>query len=143
MEGLTLRRTFDASEVRALLTSDERLLAALGAESPDDVPEMPMATDHYYLVAERYGIPVGLFVFHPRAKGVYQGHANVLSAWWGHPITAPAGNAAISWMFEHTDAHRIVARVPHECPQVQNYALRIGMREVASDSIDKYYEISK
>src|SRR5690606_36972373 len=58
-------------------------------------------------------------------------------------ITTQAGEKALNWMFEHTDAHRIVGRAALELTQAHGFVKRIGMREIGADAHNRYYEISK
>lgn len=135
---MEITRTFDVTTVRTLLAYDDEVAEALGKS------DVPSTSEHYYLVCAEGEEQLGLFVFHPKSRVTYQGHANMRQSVWGkRDVTETAGKKAIAWIFEHSPCERVIARVPHEYPQVQDFATRIGMREIAADKADRYYEIGK
>src|SRR5690606_16484107 len=140
---LVIARTFDAELIRTLLISDPH--TARGVGFTDEIPLPVMLSNHFYLLPELEGEPIGFFLFHPtKSDGVYEGHTALLSRYWGErEITTQAGVKALNWMFEHTDAHRIVGRAALELTQAHGFVKRIGMREIGADAHNRYYEISK
>lgn len=90
----------------------------------------PLITDDmYYLLIARGKEVIGMFVVHPLTATVCVGHANILPKYWGErEQNAAIGKAAIQWVWDNTEFHKIVTTVPVIYKHVLAYTQRIGMK---------------
>ncbi len=71
--------------------------------------------------------PAGVFVFHPWNGVTYEVHSCVLPQWRGKNA-AHAAMAAALWIFENTNARKIVTLIPEFNRRAYALAYRAGMR---------------
>lgn len=128
MEDVVVERTFNTKVVREIL-SDETLKdrVTLGGDvdmfDPEHQPQL------YYILITVGGKDIGFLLFHIINNMVcYQIHANYLPRYWGMGLSSYT-QMAIKWMFENTDALKIVAFCPSKYPEARKHALKIGFSE--------------
>lgn len=120
-----IERTHDLARIKAILTHPSIWphIAPKGV----DPQEWQPPEGCYYLMCEG-----GLFICHPGKYGM-QIHANMLPGYRGeHAVKAC--EAAVQWMFEHTDAEYLYCSVPEDYPHVVEFAKRCGFAERGIES---------
>jgi hypothetical protein len=82
----------------------------------------------------------GAMLFEHASRGVYGGHVFILPGYRGAQALA-FGQQAISWLFSTVGASKLVAAAPRQLPQVRFYCRRLGLRSVACDLFQEYFEV--
>jgi len=141
---MTMERIQDGQQVARELKQDPQLWAAIGGEGQD--LDFPSGDDFIYLRFANGERLLGYVIFHRAGDKVWKGHANFLSNSWGkrgRRRTAKAGAQAFSWLFDNTDAEFILGEIPNQFPQVQQYAVRLGMRPLLRDDTQATFQIGR
>lgn len=141
---MQMERIEDGQQVAQEIKQDPQLWAAIGGADSDI--EFPSGEDYVYLRFTRNDDLVGYVILHKVGDKVWKGHANFRAKYWGkrgRKYTLRAGSMAFTWLFENTDASFILGEIPHGFPQVQQYAIRLGMRPTLSTDTDMTFQTER
>jgi len=127
---LRLVRTENADLVKRILTAPGLWDKITEDNSPAPEDFEPVIADSvYYLLAVRDKTIVGLFAVHPMTETTYIIHVNILPKFWGNrKENAQFGKMAVEWVWNNTEAHKLIATVPVIYPHVLGYAQRCGFK---------------
>lgn len=121
----TIERTYDTELVRSIL-SDKELLKRAGA-LPVEAYDPENQHDIIYLLPKADGYPVGVIVLHYFSSPVcFQIHVNYRPELWGSGLTKYS-KMALDWVWDNTEAIKVVAFAPDQYPEVKKHAERCGM----------------
>lgn len=119
---MILRRTFDADEIRAILT-DPDIYERITSDDAKKV-EIPLTRDFFYLIAEVSGNPIGLAILHPYEDG-FEAHYQVLPQYRKSHAVQFAQKA-----LEMFRGHKIYGLVPEYYPNVIAFDKKIGFEHI-------------
>ncbi len=125
-----LGRTRDMALVRSIITHPTQWKWATDDTSPPMEEWYPEDDERIWRVA--YG-RVALFTFVPRSAVRYEMHCAVLPAAWGEAVDI--GKAAIQYLFDNTEAKRVIAEVPAFNVLARRAAKAAGLEPFGVDSM--------
>lgn len=122
-----IERTYDTELVRDML-SDPVLNKRVTQDGDVSMFDPENQKDLIFLLAiNDAGQSLGFYVVHIINSPIcYQLHANFLPKYWGTGLHKYS-TQAFRWMFEHTNAEKIVAFCPEIYPEVIQHAVNAGM----------------
>lgn len=127
-------RTINAALIKQLI-DNEKLWDRLSEDwSQDFASWMPDVDSSIWLLvvdeSEDEVVDVrGVFAFAPETHIVYRFHPAILPDKWGETKkNIQAGKLALSWLWEHTAAEKVVARSPILYPDALKWAQRVGLK---------------
>ena len=69
---------------------------------------------------------VGIFAFVPETELIYRFHPAIAPEFWGKPQSLAAGKLAVNWLWKHTNAKKIVGKVPIIYKDLLKWGQRLG-----------------
>lgn len=120
-----IRREFKPERLNALL-NDRSVLPWVTVPGHASLDAGPLLADRRNVVLMTQDGAAAL-VFHFRARGLYEVHAQALPQARGRTSLAMA-LASFAWMFRNTDCRKIVAAIPADNLAAEALAVRVGMR---------------
>lgn len=124
-----IERTYDTELVRHIL-SDPILNSRVTQDGDVSMFDPANQPDLIYLLATGDdGEAVGFYCLHVVNSPIcYQIHANMLTKYWGTGLHGYSAQA-FKWMFDNTNAEKIIAFCPNIYPEVKQHAAKAGMIE--------------
>jgi len=132
-------------EAATVIAQHEDLWRAMGGTEDQNV-EFPEGDEFKYLECRQGNLLIGYVILHRVGERVWKAHAAFLPKHWGKKgrrLTKKAGTEAFNWAFANTDASFLLGEVPHDFPQVQHYAIRLGMRPTLRDDHQITFQVGR
>lgn len=115
-----LKRTFDESKIREILTHDDILWRISDNPNDKDFP-IPLSDEFHYLYTDG-----AVFIYHPYGDD-WQIHANVIPEL--RDKAYDLAKEAIEYGFKEIKAKRIIALIPQNHSNVYHFALKSGLMD--------------
>ena len=122
VDNLTLRRTYDEEEIRAIL-SDPDIYERITSDENKEI-QIPLTRDFFYLIGEVSGTPIGLAILHPYKDG-FEAHYQVLPEYRKSHAVQFAQKG-----LEMFRGHRVYGLVPEYYPNVIAFDKKIGFEHI-------------